>query len=335
MKSDLLIVGTGAMATLFASRLTSAGCAVTMLGAWPDGLAALREQGARLVDANGHEQRFSVRVVDDARECKNIKHALVLVKAWQTDRAARQLADCLAQDGIAVTLQNGLGNREILAKYLDVLFTTESTENIEKKQKKGSVNSMVKDSPLSRVALGTTTTGATLLGPGLVKAGGEGKISIEAHPALGPLEEALRNAKFDVEIVRDAKSLVWGKLVINSAINPLTALLKIPNGELLKRPSARALMRALVEETAAVAAAEKIKLPFSDPADAVEEVARKTALNHSSMWQDVQRGAPTEIDAICGAISRMGKQYQIATPINDACWQLVQALSPLSSHNRN
>ena len=304
---DNLIIGTGAMATLFASRLTSAGVAITMLGTWPEGLSALRKNGARLVNANGNEQRFSVRVAEDPRDCKNIKYALVLVKSWQTKRAARQLAECLPEDGLAITLQNGLGNREILAAQLGE----------------------------SRVALGTTTTGATLLGPGLVKAGGEGKISIEAHPALVPVEEALKFANFNVEIVSDAKSLVWGKLVINSAINPLTALLQIPNGELLNRPTARGLMRALAEETAAVASAEKIKLPFSDPSSEAEDVAHKTALNYSSMLQDVQRGAPTEIDAICGAISRTGRKHQIATPINDACWQLVQALTPLESpHHR-
>jgi 2-dehydropantoate 2-reductase len=149
------------------------------------------------------------------------------------------------------------------------------------------------------------------------------------------VKEALKSANFDVEIVKDAKSLVWGKLVINSAINPLTALLRIPNGELLNRPLTRALMRALAEETAAVASAEKIKLPFNDAVSAVEDVARKTAENHSSMLQDVQRGAPTEIDAICGAISRIGKEHQIATPINDACWQLIQALVPLTSLHQN
>lgn len=299
MNSDILIVGTGALATLFASRLTSSVHRVTMLGAWPEGLTALRANGARLVDTNGNAQTFNVRVADDPKTCRGAKYALVLVKAWQTERAARQLAECLADDGLAVTLQNGLGNREILAAQLGD----------------------------SRVALGTTTTGATLLGPGLVKAGGEGKISIEAHPALGPLEEALRSAKFDVEIVSDAKSLVWGKLVINAAINPLTALLRIPNGELLKRPTARALMHALAKEAAAVASAEKIELTFNDAAAAVEEVARGTALNHSSMLQDVQRGAPTEIDAICGAVTRAGEKYGIPTPINAACWRLVKALA--------
>ena len=304
---SILIIGTGAMATLFASRLTSAGVTVSMLGAWPEGLSALRENGARLIDANGLEQKFRAHVTNDPREVRGAKFALVLVKSWQTERAAQQLTQCLADDGLAITIQNGLGNREILAAYLGE----------------------------SRVALGTTTSGATLLGPGLVKAGGEGKISIEAHPALGPVEEAFKSAKFDVEIVKDAKSLVWGKLVINSAINPLTALLRIPNGELLNRPTARGLMRALAEETACVARAEKVKLPFENSAEVVEDVARKTATNQSSMLQDVLRGAPTEIDAICGAISRAGKKHQIATPINDACWQLVQALVPLASPNQN
>ena len=183
----------------------------------------------------------------------------------------------------------------------------------------------------TRVALGTTTTGATLLGPGLVKAGGEGKTFIEAHPALGPVEEALKSAKFNVEIVSDAKSLVWGKLVINSAINPLTALLQIPNGELLNRPTARALMRALAEETASIAKAEKVKLPFENPGDAAEDVAQRTAANQSSMLQDVLRGAPTEINAICGAVVRTGKKHKIAAPVNNACWQLIRAMTQLHS----
>jgi 2-dehydropantoate 2-reductase len=325
-KQPILIVGTGALATLFAARLTSSGHCITMLGTWSQGLSALRQNGARLVDANGDEQSFTVHATDNPKECRGAKYALVLVKSWQTERAARQLAECLAEDGLAITLQNGLGNREILAKYLNEQFTTERTKNTERKSIRGSVNSAVKHA--SRAALGTTTTGATLMGPGLVKAGGEGKISIEAHPALGSMKEALKSANFNVEIVEDARSLAWGKLIINAAINPLTALLKVPNGELLERPAARRLMHMLAEEAAAVASAEKVELPFDDPVAAVEDVAHKTANNHSSMLQDVQRGAPTEIDAICGAIAQIGEQHHIPTPINYACWQLILALTP-------
>jgi 2-dehydropantoate 2-reductase len=136
----------------------------------------------------------------------------------------------------------------------------------------------------------------------------------------------LTSAKFHVQTVEDARSLVWGKLVVNAAINPLTALLRVKNGELLERPSAREMMGALAREAAQVAYAEQIILPFSNPVEAVEEVARKTAANHSSMLQDVLRGAPTEIDAICGAVVKAALKHKIGAPVNWACWHLVKAL---------
>lgn len=295
---EILILGTGALATFFATRLGRAGHSVSMLGTWQHGIEALRREGARLAEADGFEQAVPVHATSDPDEVRGARFALVLVKAWQTERAARQLARCLAADGLALTLQNGLGNREILARELGADHT----------------------------ALGVTTSGATLLGPGLVRPGGEGKISLERKQALAPLVRALEAAHFRVESVPDAEALAWGKLVVNAAINPLTAILRIPNGGLIQNPSARALMAGLAREVAAVAGAEGIHLPFPDPVQAAEEVARQTAANHSSMLQDVLRGAPTEIDAICGAVAERGARNGTATPINSTCWQLVRTL---------
>ncbi len=296
-KEPVLIVGSGALATLFAARLGAAGHAITMLGTWQDGLTALRTNGARLLEANGRELSASVLATDDPAQCRPAKYALVLVKAWQTERAAQQLADCLTEDGVALSLQNGLGNRETLGLRLG----------------------------LPRVALGVTTTGATLLRPGLARLGGEGLVSLETHPRLGWLPAALTEAGFQVQVVDEAESLVWGKLVINAAINPLTALLRVPNGELLRRPAARRLMRQLAQEAMAVAQAQEIHLPFDDAVTAAEAVAHKTAENLSSMLQDMQRNAPTEIDAICGAITQAGERLGIATPCNRICWDLIRA----------
>ncbi len=85
-----------------------------MLGSWKAGLDALRKEGARLVDKDGTEQHFEVRATDDPRKYSGVKHVLILVKAWQTERVAGQLKECLAADGLVLTLQNGLGNRETL-----------------------------------------------------------------------------------------------------------------------------------------------------------------------------------------------------------------------------
>ena len=298
MKENILVIGTGALSTLFAARLSESGHHVSMLGTWKDGIHALNQNGARVSELDGTERAFQVRATDDPGEVQDVKHAIVLVKSWQTKRVAEKLKGILAPDGMVLTLQNGLGNRETLARDLGA----------------------------GRVALGVTTTGATLLGPGLVKVGGEGIISLEQNQALGPLEAALRSSNFNLQIVNDARSLMWGKLIINAAINPLTALLQVPNGELLSHSWTRKAMSALAREAAAVAQAEQISLPFSNPIEAVEEVARKTAKNLSSMFQDVRRGAPTEIDAICGAVTRRGEAHGIATPYNRSCWQLVKAM---------
>ena len=298
LDGSLLIVGTGALACLFAARLAAAGVQVTLLGTWPEGLEALRTCGVRIVDADGSEQAYPVRATSDPADCVGARFALALVKSWQTERAARQLAECLSPNGLALTLQNGLGNREKLAQALGA----------------------------PRVALGVTTTGAALVGPGRVRPGGEGTVSLGAHPRLSTLADLLQRAGFAVEIVQEADDLLWSKLVINAAINPLTALLRLPNGELLTRPSARTLLAATAHETATVAAALGLHLTYPDPVAAAEAVARRTAVNISSMLQDVLRGAPTEINAICGAIVAAGEQCGVPTPVNRTLWLLIKAL---------
>jgi 2-dehydropantoate 2-reductase len=298
MPEPILIVGTGALGNLFAARLAAVGIDVTMLGTWREGLAALRQHGVTLVQPDGRQTAYPVTASGNPADCAGAKYALVLVKSWQTERAAAQLAECLAPDGVALTLQNGLGNREILSAALGD----------------------------ERVALGTTTTGATLLSSGRVRPGGEGVISVGRHPLLKPLCDLLEDAGFNLDILDDVDSLIWGKLVINAAINPVTAMLKVTNGELLTRPTARELSAALANEVAAVAAAQDIALSFPDPVAAAENVAERTAANNSSMLQDVQRGAPTEIDAICGAVVRYGEEFGVDTPANHTLWRLVSAL---------
>lgn len=294
--TSILIVGTGALACLFAARLAPQS-EITMLGTWEEGIQALRKHGVRLVDEQG-EIAYPVNATSNPAECPESNFALVLVKSWQTDRAAGQLSQCLHPDGIALTLQNGYGNLQKLQGVLGI----------------------------ERAALGITTSGATLMGPGRVRPGGKGPIHIVPRPELQILVERLREAGFDIEESNDLASLVWGKLVINAGINPITALLQVPNGKLLEHPDAYALMKAAAEETAAVAEALGVRLPYDDPVARVEDVARKTAPNHSSMYQDVLRGAPTEIEAISGAIVEQGERVGVPTPINKTMLQLIRAL---------
>jgi len=297
----ILIVGTGALAMLFGARLRRAGFSVTLMGTWRKAIEALRRDGIRVL---GEDEIYRVGVASSPKEAPQSRYALVLVKSWQTERAARWLSECLLPTGVALTLQNGLGNDEVLSAVLGA----------------------------ERVAVGVTTTGASVAAPAVVRPGGEGIVSLGKHPRIPSLAEALRRAGFAVEMVSDVRSLQWGKLAVNAAINPLTALLGVPNGALLDEPAARLFMRRAAQEVERTAKALGIDLPFENPAAVAEEVARRTASNFSSMLQDLRRGAPTEIDAICGAVVRAAAKAGVSAPLNAALWEMVKERQKSTPH---
>lgn len=303
----IAIIGIGAMGCLFGARLAP-WADVLMVGTWPEGVAALRERGITLVDAEGeHIVPIQTASTEGGLESRSYELVLILVKSYQTVRAAGQAAALLAPDGLALTLQNGLGNREALAERLG----------------------------MERVAQGVTAQGATLLGPGRVYYAGAGPTYLGATAGTFDRLEAVaalfRRASFETHLTEDIAGLAWGKLVVNAAINPLTALLRVPNGALLESEDARALMEAAARETAAVAQAQGIALPFADPAARAREIAARTASNRSSMLQDVLRGGPTEIEAISGAVVCEGRRLGVPTPINETLWHLMRALGASQS----
>lgn len=293
------------MGCLLGARL-SPHADVTLAGAWPDQLRALAEGPLRVIEPDGTERRVPVRATGDLESVAPVDIALIVTKTPKTAAAARDAARVLKANGLAITLQNGAGNREILAGIVGE----------------------------ARAAVGATTLGATTGGqPGIVIAGGAGLTTLAERcpgdPAVAALADLFRRAGLDVAVVSDASSVIWGKLAINAAINPLTALLGVRNGALLDSVWARGVMSAAAREVGAVAAAQGIALPFDDPAAEAENVACRTAANVSSMLSDVQRRVPTEIDAICGAVVRAGEMHGISTPANRMLHALVKTQEDL------
>lgn len=296
---NIAIFGVGAMGTLFGSRLDPL-ARVTLFGNWAEQIDTLRRQNLTVTHPDGSQTQHRLRVTNDLNALPPVDLAIILVKSHQTVRAARQAANVLRPDGLALTLQNGLGNLEKLAEAVGA----------------------------ERAGLGITAQGATMLAPGQLRHAGQGP----THLAMLPRREQqirqtaalFKAAGLETILVESADSLLWGKLAINAGINPLTALLEVPNGQLNLDQRLRQLMAGAANEVARVAAAQGIQLPYANAGRKATEVAQATASNRSSMLQDVSRGAPTEIDAISGAVVRLGQELGIPTPINQYLLGLIK-----------
>lgn len=296
---NVTIVGVGAMGCLFGAFLSPL-AQVTLLGHWPEQIAALARDGLTLDGVDGRSNHHPIQATNDPTTVPPADLALILVKSRQTEQAAALAQQVLAPDGIALTLQNGLGNLEKLAAVLGP----------------------------NHAALGTTSQGATLLEPGTVRHAGHGPTHLATTPQtreqLTAVAHLFNQAGFTTHLVDNVDSLVWGKLAVNCGINPLTALLGVPNGFLAANEPARQVMMAAARETAVVAQTLGITLPYPDAGRRALEVAQATAANHSSMLQDIVRGAPTEIEAICGAVVENGRRIGIPTPINSELLRMVK-----------
>lgn len=295
----IAVIGSGAMGSLFAARLSS-NVPVSLFGTWKEQLAKIEESGLVLTDNSGREDRYALPVRDYSSEAGPYQVAVILVKGWQTERAAATANNIIAHDGLALTLQNGLGNYEILVDALGV----------------------------DRSALGVTSEGAMIVGPGRTHHSGVGVTyfgtTVATRERLLEIATIFRSSGFDTHLAEDLDGLVWGKLAVNAGINPLTALLQVPNGFLVTDEIARTLMCRAAEETRIVAETLGIQLPYKSASARIVEVAKATAENRSSMAQDIARGAPTEIDSINGQIVRNAGQLAVSVPVNRALLHLVK-----------
>ena len=297
----IALFGVGAMGCLFGARLNEV-ADVTLVGRWPEQLEALKRGRLRITTPGGRKLYADLTATDEVDGLDPVDVALIVTKSARTAAAAEQAAQVLKPEGAAITLQNGIGNAATVAAAVGVERTT----------------------------MGVTTEGAATDGPGVLRYAGPGTTSIAARPAIRPTLEAfvglLKEGGLAAELVEDVSALAWGKLAVNAAINPLTALLRVPNGALLESEWSHTLLREAAREVGAVAAAKGITLPYPDPAAEAERVADRTAANRSSMLQDVLRGVETEIEVINGSVMREGAARGVPTPVNATLYGLVKAL---------
>jgi 2-dehydropantoate 2-reductase len=295
------VIGAGAMGSLFGGLLARSGEEVWLVDIWKDHVEAIRSRGLQLED-QGETSAIPVRATTEIGDVGRADLVLLFVKTYHTEKAVSDALPLVKEDTVFLTLQNGLGNEEAICRQVD----------------------------RSKVLLGVTGRGATLLGPGHIRNGGMGKTFIgELGGAISErtarIARTFSRAGLEMEVSPRIHDLVWDKLLVNVGINVLGALTGYKNGQLLEQAETRDLMEALVREAADVARSLGVQLT-GDPLERVRAVAELTGHNRCSMGQDIDFKRKTEIDVINGAVVREAERLGIPAPVNRTVTQLIRAI---------
>ena len=291
----VVVFGAGALGSFFGG----------MLSKRHDVLLVGRKEHVDAINGNGlriegktdfvafPEASISMEAGDDA------DLVILTVKAYDTEEAAEEIAGrCYAP---VLSLQNGLGNEETIAKIA------------------GS----------GRAIGGVTTHGVRYVAPGVVEHTGVGETVIgemdgSVSDRVKKFADMMTECGIRTNVSENIKKEIWRKAIVNSAINPLTAILGCRNGYLLKNEHARKLMEEICMEGMAVS--KSIGIDVDNAVEKAEEVARLTSENQSSMLQSLLRHKKTEIEFINGKIVGIGRKERVETPVNSAIVEIVRAM---------
>jgi 2-dehydropantoate 2-reductase len=305
---SILVAGCGAIGSVVGCLLREAGHEVTLLGR-PAHLTAIGARGLRMDGIWGEHHAGGFRLATQIDEVGGpYRLILITVKAFDTESLVPRLFALADDDTLAISLQNGLGNLELLARTFGA----------------------------GRSLGANVLVGAEIPEPGRVT------VTVQAAPlVIGPLEasdcvlmeridawkRAFNGAGIPCEVTARILSYLWAKVFYNAPLNPLGALLEAHYGALGDDPALREIMDRVIDEAFEVARGKKVDLLWTD-AQAYRDffyshLVPSTYHHRSSMLQDLQRGRRTEIDAINGSVWRYGEDLGIPTPVNETLTRLI------------
>lgn len=304
----VLLMGLGAIGTVYSCLMKESGHQVYGID-HPEVLEAISRQGVYVEGIWGthHAHLDGMGSSIDELAENNFDLILVSVKTNQTEEVCQQLAGFVHPDTFIMLAQNGYGNFDISRQYLPAQRTI-----------------------LARIIFGAETISA-----------GKSRVTVIADdvvigfpengdPAyLQDLAERFCEAGIPTRSSSEVLKYIWGKVIYNSALNPLGAILGLSYGQLAEMDATRGIMNEIIEEIFAVLAASGQETMWKDADeyrdDFYQRLLPPTAGHHASMLQDFQRKRPTEIDALNGAVVRLGQQYQVPTPVNQVITNLIKA----------
>jgi 2-dehydropantoate 2-reductase len=302
----IAVVGAGAIGSLFGALLQRAGNEVTLV-ARPDHVTAINRDGLRIEGRTAGT--FPIRAVSQLPPGFATDLCLLTVKTYDLESAASVFGRAMSTPLPVVVLENGLGVEAIVETALGSAGWTD---------------------PSQWIVRGINSVPATFVRPGTIRHAGEGEVLLADYRSghhADTVAQTFRGAGIPVRVEPDREREVWRKVLVNAAINPVTADHGIPNGRLLLDPY-RGQALQLLDEALSVAQAEGVRFTDTDAQKELWRVVRATSDNRSSMLQDLDRGRRTEIDSISGAILELGNRRGLALPATARIVQRIHGKEP-------
>ena len=297
----ICIVGCGAVGSLFAAHLARADEAeIWAYDVWKDHTDAIRKNGLRLSGAA--DFTANLNATSDPKALPRCDYGIVATKAIHTGIAIAQAAHAFAEDSAVCSVQNGVGNEEIIAEHVKHVIRG---------------TTFPAGHPIQPGHIGYDIKGDTWIGP-----------FEPTHTPMNKVEELaglMTRAGMNTIALRDARGAQWTKLIFNASTNPVGALTLLHHGGATRFGPTGKLFDDLMTEGEQVAKALSIEL-HGDPRQLVQKAALAPGKHPSSMLQDVLAKRQTEVDFMNGAIVRWGEQVGVPTPLNRALWELIKGL---------
>lgn len=288
------VMGAGAVGCYFGAMLARAGHEVALIGR-PTHVDAVRAKGLFL-DTRTFQAYVPMRAGTGPEEAAGADVVLFCVKSADTESAGQALAPHLGADTLVLSLQNGVDNAQRLQAIVP-----------------------------QTVVPAVVYVATEMAGPGHVRHHGRGELVIGPSAGSRGFADACVAAGVPVDISDNVIGALWAKLIVNCAYNALSAITRLPYGELYKGQGVPQVMRDVVHECLAVAQAEGVQVP-GDSWAAVLKIVETMPTQFSSTAQDMARGKATEIDYLNGYVERKGREHAIATPVNRALHAMVKLL---------
>ncbi|SDO48921.1 ketopantoate reductase family protein [Desulforhopalus singaporensis] len=300
----IVILGGGAIGRLFGSFLIKGGNNVTLIENNRITLDALQKHGIGLQPDNSSAEevdRYPITALESADSIDAADLVLVLVKSQATLAAIKDAAHLIGNDCPLLSIQTGLGNLEIASQII----------------------------PRENILMGITFMSGTALTEGKVSKGAGnktyiGEINGTFSSRLEKINTMFNRCGIETQMVKRIIGRLWCKVLTYSAINPVSAILQVPNGVLVSRMESITLMKRLLDEGQDVARAHSIELVYPDLYELLFDACENRANNLSAMLQDILNELPTEIDAQNGAIVRYAKERNISVPTHQTMVELIK-----------